>query len=43
MGAGGEGEITLEDLAVAGDVNQALTAFYEETLAAALADRPRRG
>ncbi len=31
-------EITVDDLAEAGDVNQALTQFYEESLAAALAD-----
>ncbi len=32
-------EITLTDLAAAGDVDQALTQFYEETLTAALADQ----
>lgn len=37
------GEITLEDLAVAGDVDRALTQFYEETLAAALADPAAAG
>jgi hypothetical protein len=44
-GAGGtEGkEITLEDLAVAGDVDQALTQFYEETLTLALADPSAQG
>lgn len=33
-----ESSITLDDLAEAGDVDQALTQFYEETLADALAD-----
>jgi formylglycine-generating enzyme required for sulfatase activity len=39
-GIGGTGgiQITFDDLARAGDVNRALTQFYEETLAAALAD-----
>jgi hypothetical protein len=32
------GEITLEDLVMAGDVDQALAQFYEETLGLALAD-----
>lgn len=41
--AGGEGEISLQDLAVAGDVNQALAQFYEETLVTALADPAAQG
>ena len=44
---GKEGEkgrlITFEDLAQAGNVDQALTEFYEETLAAALADPAAAG
>ena len=36
-------EITLTDLAAAGDVDQALTQFYEETLAFALADPAAAG
>jgi hypothetical protein len=36
-------EITLEDLAVAGDVDRALTQFYEETLVTALADSGAAG
>ncbi|MCX6032173.1 MAG: SUMF1/EgtB/PvdO family nonheme iron enzyme [Chloroflexi bacterium] len=44
-GTGGtEGtQITFDDLAEAGDVNRALTQFYEETLAAALADPAAAG
>lgn len=41
-GTGGD-QITLEELAVAGDVNTALMQFYEETLAAALADPAAAG
>ena len=41
---GKEGEqITLEDLAAAGDVNRALTQFYEETLAVALTNPAAEG
>ncbi len=36
-------QITFDDLAEAGDVNRALTQFYEETLAAALADPAAAG
>jgi WD40 repeat protein len=36
-------QITFADLAAAGNVDQALTAFYEETLAAALADPAAAG
>ena len=35
--------ITFDDLAQAGDVDRALTQFYEETLAAALADPAAAG
>ncbi len=47
LGKGTQGtdgtQITFEDLAEAGDINQALTQFYEETLAAALADPAAAG
>ncbi len=44
LGKGTEGtQINFEDLAEAGDVNRALTQFYEETLAAALADSAATG
>ena len=44
LGKGTEGtQITFENLAEAGNVNQALTQFYEETLAAALADPAAKG
>lgn len=42
QGSGGT-QITFDDLAEAGDVNRALTQFYEETLAAALADPAAAG
>ena len=41
--AGERRAITFEDLARAGDVDRALTQFYEETLAAALADPAAAG
>ena len=44
LGRGTEGtQITLEDLAVAGDIDRALTQFYEETMALALADSAAAG
>ncbi len=42
-GAEGKGMITSEDLARAGDVNQALTQFYEDTLAFALTEAAAAG
>jgi hypothetical protein len=41
--AGAEGHITFADLAEAGDVDRALTQFYVETLAVALADPAAEG